>query len=96
MTPQQTIIMVICWMITPAITAALIAVPAGLTLQDGSCATWPATAVRAQPAQQLRARPRHRGPALLALGGLAIAAAGALGPATWAATAETTTALRTE
>jgi putative ABC transport system permease protein len=33
---------------------------------------------------------------LLALAGLAIAVIGALGPATWAATAKTTSALRAE
>ncbi len=34
MTPRQTLIMVICWVVTPTIIAALIALPAGLTLQD--------------------------------------------------------------
>jgi putative ABC transport system permease protein len=34
MTPQQTITMVICWVIAPAVIAAAIALPAGLTTQD--------------------------------------------------------------
>jgi putative ABC transport system permease protein len=34
MTPRQTITMVICWVIAPAIIAAAIALPAGLIIQD--------------------------------------------------------------
>ena len=34
MTPRQTIIMVICWVIAPAVIAAAIALPAGLTIQE--------------------------------------------------------------
>src|SRR6202034_3126457 len=34
MTPRQTITMVVCWVIAPAVIAAAIAVPAGLIIQD--------------------------------------------------------------
>jgi putative ABC transport system permease protein len=95
MTPRQTIIMVGCWVIAPAIAAATIAMPAGiivhaLTLQAvgnviGSGLPGIIVAVY-QPAEL----------ALLAASGLVIAAAGALGPATWAAAARTVTALHAE
>jgi putative ABC transport system permease protein len=102
MTPRQSIAMVISWVIPPAVIAAVIALPAGLILQ--------ATLVQNLAASAFQSR-TGSGPALpgsyvhvlgaadlllLALAGLGIAAAGALGPATWAATARTTTALRAE
>ena len=91
MTPRQTITMVVCWVIAPAVIAAAIALPAGLTIQD--------LLVR-----QLTAGTALHGSALpgsfvhvlggidlllLALAGLAIAVAGALGPASWAARTRT-------
>lgn len=95
MTPRQTITMVICWVIAPAITAAIIAIPVAiiahsLTVQaigtvTGSRLPASVTAIY-QPAEL----------ALLAASALAIAAIGALGPASWAAAAKTVTALHAE
>jgi putative ABC transport system permease protein len=100
MTPRQAIAMVICWVAVPAIAAAVIALPAGMILQDTvvhaigraqpafvTFATPPGSLVHVYTAAEL---------ALMALAGLAIAAAGALGPATWAAASRATTALRAE
>ena len=102
MTPGQTIAMVISSVISPALIAAAVALPAGLSLQ--------AALVQHLSASAFQSR-TGRGPALpgsyvhvlgaadlllLALAGLVIAAAGALGPATWAAAARTATALRAE
>jgi putative ABC transport system permease protein len=84
----------------PAIAAAIMALPAGMALQDAVVQA----IGRAQPAFVRFATPPASlvhvytpgGLALLALAGLAIAIAGALGAATWAAAARTTTALRAE
>jgi putative ABC transport system permease protein len=98
MTPRQTIIMVTCWVIAPAIIATAIALPAGLTTQDHLI-------------RQLTSDTALHGTALpgsfvhvlggtdlllLALTGLAIAIAGALGPASWAARTRTSAVLHTE
>jgi putative ABC transport system permease protein len=98
MTPRQTITMVICWVIAPAVIAAAIALPAGLTIQD-------------HLVRQLTSGTALHGTALpgsfvhvlgdtdlllLAIAGLAIAIAGALGPASWAARTRTSAILRTE
>jgi putative ABC transport system permease protein len=88
--------MVLCWVIVPTMIAAVIALPAGLVIQDKlvrHLAQSPANLILPGSFVQVL------GPgelALLTLAGLAIAAAGALGPATWAATAKTTTALHAE
>jgi putative ABC transport system permease protein len=102
MTPREAITMVTCWVIAPAIAAAVIALPAGMALQDAVIhAIARAEAPRLPP--DLAAVPATivhvytpAGLTLLALAGLAIAIAGALGPATWAAASRTTTALRAE
>ncbi len=102
MTPRQAITMVTCWVTAPAIGAAVIALPAGMALQDAVIhAIARAEAPRLPP--DLAAAPASivhvytpAGLALLALAGLAIAIVGALGPATWAAASRTTTALRAE
>ncbi len=98
MTPRQTITMVVCWVIAPAVIATAIALPAGLITQDHLI-------------RQLTSGTALRGAALpgsfvhvlggtdlllLALAGLAIAIAGALGPASWAARARTSTVLHAE
>ena len=98
MTPRQAITMVICWVIPPAVIAAAIALPAGLTTQDHLI-------------RQLTSGTALHGTALpgsfvhvlggtdlllLALAGLAIAIAGALGPASWAARTRTSAVLHTE
>jgi putative ABC transport system permease protein len=95
MTPRQTLIMVICNVIPLAVAAALIAIPAAVylhavTVREIGTLTGSGMAAGAisvyQPPELV----------LLALSGLAIAALGALLPASWAAAARTTTALRTE
>ncbi len=97
LTPRQAIAMVACWAVAPAV----IALPAGLILQDAlvrqlaaSSSTTgfggivlPGSFVHVLGIADLL---------LLALAGLGIAAVGALGPASWAAAAKTATALRTE
>jgi putative ABC transport system permease protein len=99
MTPPQTITMVVCWVITPGIAAAIIALPAGIALHN--------TVIHAinndQPgsikATLLNGVVRVYTPAglaLLALAALAVAAIGALGPAIWASLSKATTALRAE
>jgi len=100
MTPRQVIVMVTCWAAAPAIAASIIALPAGMALQDAVVQA----VGRAQPAFVRFATPPASlvhvyspgGLALLALAGVAIAIVGALGPATWAAAARTTIALRAE
>ena len=102
MTPRQITAMTISGIIPPAIIAAAIALPAGLSLQ--------ATLVQHLSASAFQTRSGN-GPALpasyvhvlgsadlllLSVTGLAIAVVGALGPAAWAATTNTVTALRTE
>jgi putative ABC transport system permease protein len=101
MTPLQAIAMVTCWAVAPAIAAAVIALPAGMTLQNAVMhaiasdqAVLPQTL--STPPGSLVHVYTPGGLALLALAGLAIAIAGALGPATWAAASKTTTALRAE
>jgi len=95
MTPRQTLIMVICSVIPPALAAALIAIPSAIGLhavvvQEIGALTGSGMATGAlsvyEPTELL----------LLALSGLVIAAVGALLPASWAAAAKTATALRTE
>jgi putative ABC transport system permease protein len=100
MTPRQTVAMVACWAVAPAIGAAIIGLPAGMRLQavvihtigNGTGGlldinTTPGGVVQVYTAGGL---------ALLALAGLALAIAGALGPAIWAAFSRPTTALRAE
>ena len=99
MTPRQTIAMVTCWVIAPAIIAAVIALPAGMILQDrvvhAIASDQAAFAAYATPGSLVHVYTAS-GLALLALAGLVIAIIGALGPATWAAISRTTTALRAE
>lgn len=95
MTPRQTITMVVCWVIAPAVIAGAIGIPAALiahyfTMQgigsvEGTGMT--ASLVNVYGPAEL---------ALLALAGLGIAALGALLPASWAAGSRTTAALRVE
>jgi putative ABC transport system permease protein len=95
MTPRQTITTVICWVIAPAVAAAIIAIPAAIVLhiitldaigrsQDTGI---PNDVIHVFTAPQL---------ILLAFSGLAVAATGAVLPAAWAAKSRTATALRTE
>ena len=99
MTPRQTITMVICWVIAPAIIAAAIALPAGLTVQDLLVRQLASPAPRCTAAALPGSFVHVLGGTdllLLALAGLAIAIAGALGPASWAARTRTSTVLHTE
>jgi putative ABC transport system permease protein len=90
--------MVICWVIPPAIIAAAIALPAGLTTQAHlirqltSSTALHGTALPASFVHVLGSADLL----LLTLAGLAIAIAGALGPASWAAHTRTAAVLRTE
>ena len=100
MTPRQTVAMVTCWAVVPAVIAAVIALPAGMRLQ--------ATVVHAIAADQAGGFGASAAPggvvdvytagglALLALAGLIVAVIGALGPATWAAVSRTAATLRAE
>jgi putative ABC transport system permease protein len=109
MTPRQVIIMVTCWVITPAVIAAAIALPAGLTAQDllvyqlassnggmlACIGTCPAPIRSPLPGSFVHVL-GGTDLLLLAVAGLAIAIAGALGPAAWAARTRTSTVLHTE
>ncbi len=98
MTPRQTITMVICWVIAPAVIAAAIALPAGLIIQDllvrqlTSGTALQGTALPGSFVHVLDGTDL----VLLVLAGLAIAVAGALGPASWAARTRTSAVLHTE
>jgi putative ABC transport system permease protein len=110
MTPRQVITMVICWVVGPAIVAAAIALPAGLTAQDllvhqlassnGGMVSCVGSCAGPAWGSVLPGSFVHvlggTDLLLLALAGLAIAIAGALGPATWAARTRTSTVLHTE
>ena len=106
MTPRQTITMVTCWVIAPAIIATAIAMPAGLILQDlliGQLSHSPGsgleTPTRSVPMELPGSFVHVLGVIdllLLALAGFAIAIAGALGPAGWAARTRTSAVLHTE
>jgi putative ABC transport system permease protein len=100
MTPRQTITMVTCWAIAPAIAAAIIALPAGMALQNAVMRA--IVSDQAGQPQNLSTPPGSLvhvytagGLALLALAGLVIAIIGALGPAT-GLPARTATALHAE
>jgi putative ABC transport system permease protein len=110
MTPRQVITMVICWVIGPAVIAAAIALPAGLTAQDvlvhqlassnGGMLSCVGTCTSPAWGSVLPGSFVHvlggTDLLLLALAGLGIAIAGALGPATWAARTRTSAVLHTE
>ena len=98
MTPRQTITMVTCWVIAPAVIAAAIALPGGLLTQDDlirqltSSTALHGTALPGSFVHVLGVTDLL----LLTLAGLAIAIAGALGPASWAASAKTSAVLHAE
>jgi putative ABC transport system permease protein len=95
MTPRQTIAMVMCWVVGPAIAAAVIAVPIALRLHSVTITAMGNAAYTALPSSFLNVyQPAEI--LLLAASGLAIAVVGALLPASWAARARTATALRAE
>lgn len=95
MTPGQTIAMVGCWVVAPAIAAAVIAIPAATIAHSLAVQAIGRVVGSGIPASIIAVyQPGEL--ALLAASGLAIAAVGALGPASWAAAATTVTALRAE
>jgi putative ABC transport system permease protein len=95
MTPRQTVTMVVCWVVAPAVAAAAIAIPVAiylhaLTVESIGTITGtgvPRDAITVYHPTELLA---------FAASGLAIAAAGALLPASWAAASRATTALHAE
>lgn len=95
MTPRQTIAMVLCWVIAPAIGAAILGLPVAVAIHAATVSAIGSAAGTGVPANVIDVY----GPielVLLALGTLAVAGAGALLPAGWAAATRTTTALRAE
>jgi len=95
MTPRQTLAMVACWVVVPAIGAALLALPGGMLIQDVTVRALAADIGLPLPGQFIHVYGVVQ-LLLLALAGLGIAVAGALLPAGWAAAARTSTALRAE
>ena len=95
MTPRQTILMVICWVVAPALIASAIAIPTAIILHDITLHAIGRTQGTGIPSNIINV---YTAPELLvlALCGLAIAAAGAVLPASWAAASATATALQTE
>jgi putative ABC transport system permease protein len=95
MTPPQTIAMVGCWVIAPALIAAVIAIPAALVAHSLTLQAIGKVVGSGIPASIIAVyEPGEL--ALLAVSGLIIAGVGALAPATWAAGTTTVTALHAE
>ena len=95
MRPGQVVVMVICWVVGPAVIAGAIAAPAAVALNTATLHAMAATAHTGVPASFTNVFPVSR-LALLSLAALAIAVVGALLPATWAARTRPATALRAE
>jgi len=95
MRPGQVVVMVICWVVGPAVIAGAIAAPAAVALNTATLHAMAATSHTGIPASFTNVFPVSR-LALLSLAALAIAVVGALLPATWAARTRPATALRAE
>jgi putative ABC transport system permease protein len=95
MRPGQMLTMVTCWIIGPAVLAAVIAAPAAIALNTATLRAMAGTAHTGVPASFTDVFPPAR-LAVLSLAALVIAVAGALLPATWAARARPATALHAE
>ncbi|MGD0604183.1 MAG: FtsX-like permease family protein, partial [Streptosporangiaceae bacterium] len=95
MRPGQLLTMVVCWILGPAVLAAVIAAPAAVVLNTATLRAMAGTAHTGIPASFTQVFPPSR-LALLSLAALAIAVAGALLPAGWAARARPSAALRAE
>jgi putative ABC transport system permease protein len=95
MRPGQTITMVICWIVGPAILASAIAVPAAIVLNSATLRAMAGTAHTGIPASFTDVFSALR-LILEPLAALGIAVLGALLPATWAARARPAVALRAE
>jgi putative ABC transport system permease protein len=95
MTPRQTVTMVVCWVIAPAVAAAAIAIPVAIYLHALTVEYIGSTGDSGVPRNAIAVY--HPTELLVfAASGLAIAAAGALLPASWAAASRTTAALHAE
>jgi putative ABC transport system permease protein len=95
MRPRQLLVMVMGWIIGPAVLAGVIAAPAAVALNTATVHAMAGTAHTGIPASVTQVFPPSR-LALLSLAALVIAVAGALLPASWAARARPATALRAE
>jgi putative ABC transport system permease protein len=95
MRPGQTLTMVVCQVIPPAVIAGAIAAPAAVALTTATVKAMAGTAHTDVPASFTQVLPPSR-LALLSLAGLVIAVLGALLPASWAARSRPATALRAE
>jgi putative ABC transport system permease protein len=95
MRPGQVLAMVTCWIVVPAVLAAVLAAPAAVALNTATLHAMAATAHTGVPASFTQVFPPAR-LALLSFAALLIAVAGALLPASWAARARPAAALRAE
>jgi putative ABC transport system permease protein len=95
MRPGQTLTMVTCWIVGPAVVAAAVAAPSAVALNTATVKAMAGTAHTGVPASFTQVFPPSR-LALLSLAALVIAIAGALLPASWAARARPAAALRAE
>jgi putative ABC transport system permease protein len=95
MRPGQVLAMVCCWVLAPAIIAAVLAAPAAVELNSATLTSMAHAANTGVPGTLTSVFPVAK-LALLSLAALAIAALGALLPASWAARARPAVALRTE
>jgi putative ABC transport system permease protein len=95
MRPAQLLTMVVCWIICPAVLAAVVAAPAAVLLNDATVRAMAGAAHTAIPASFSHVFSLG-GLAVLALSGLVLAVAGAMLPASWAARARSAVALRAE
>jgi putative ABC transport system permease protein len=95
MRPGQTLTMVVCQVIPPAVIAGAIASPAAIALTTATIKAMAGTAHTGVPTSFTAVLPLSR-LALLSLAALVIAVLGALLPASWAARSRPATALRAE
>jgi putative ABC transport system permease protein len=95
MRPGQLLTMVVCWIIGPAVVAAVVAAPVAVVLTTITVHAMGGAIHTGIPASFTQVLPPPR-LALLSLAALVIAAAGALLPASWAARARPAVALRAE
>jgi putative ABC transport system permease protein len=95
MRPGQLLTMVMCWVVAPAVLAAVVAAPAAVLLNNGTVRAMAGAAHTAIPASFSHVF-SPGGLAVLSLSGLALAVVGSLLPAIWAARARPAVALRAE
>jgi putative ABC transport system permease protein len=95
MRPGQVLAMVCCWVLAPAIIAAVLAAPAAVELNTATLTSMARAANTGVPGSLTAVFPIAK-LVLLSLAALVIAAVGALLPASWAARARVAVALRTE